>query len=104
MLAVHSVVKNVENKSILIGLQIWFPGDHIQSLFFHDSTALVALSFLIFELTRSHPATPHSARVLWIIDRPVEETCLPDNAQPSRETDICALGGIEPAIPDSEPP
>jgi len=42
--------------------------------FFHVSTALMGLGFLILEVSRSHSDTPHSVGLLWTSHRPVAET------------------------------
>jgi len=85
--------------SILIGSQVGFPNDHIQLLLFYGSTSLVALSLLIFEITKSQPVTHTTLRLLWTSDRPVAETSVPDNAQYLHETDIQALGRIQTRNP-----
>jgi len=42
--------------------------------FFHVSTALMGLGFLILEVSRSHSDTPQSVGLLWTSHRPVAET------------------------------
>jgi hypothetical protein len=54
----------------------------------------------IIEASRSHSDTPHSVGFLWTSDQPDAENS--DNTQLSKETDIHAPAGFEPAISASE--
>ena len=73
---------------------------HIDKLFFNGSTAVVGVSLVIVEASRSHSDTPHSVILLWTSDRPVAENSTRQNSQHLQETDIS--GGIRTAFPTSE--
>jgi hypothetical protein len=45
-----------------------------QELLCRSTTALVGLSLLIVEVSRSHSDTPNSVGLLWTSDQPVAET------------------------------
>jgi hypothetical protein len=69
---------------------------------FHGSTALVAQSLLIVEVSISHSDAPHSVGLLWMSDRLVAETSTWQHT--TLITEIHAPGGIRTAIPASERP
>ena len=48
-------------------------------------------------ITHNYP--PQSVGLLWTSDQPVAKASLPDNTQHSKQTDIHAPAGFEPAIP-----
>jgi hypothetical protein len=70
--------------------------------FFHGPTALVVLSQIIVEVSRSHSDTPHSVGLLWTSDRPVAETSTWQHTH-KRKTSM-PPAGFEPVIPASEHP
>jgi hypothetical protein len=67
--------------------------------FFHGTSALVGLSFLIVEVWRSHSDTPQSVGLLWTVIVP-SLIPLPDNTY-DRQTSM-PQAGFEPTIPASE--
>jgi hypothetical protein len=48
--------------------------DRLNYTIFYGSTALVGQNLLLFEVSRSHLDTPHSAALPWKSDRSVAET------------------------------
>jgi hypothetical protein len=58
-------------------------------IFFHVSTALVGLGLLIFEVSRSHSDTSHSAGFLWTSDQPVAEASSRKHTTFTRDSHSC---------------